>query len=55
MVYVGKRLQSLDFSQLISENGDINKDWLAWKSAFLGAVSKFVPTKHYEIETISLG
>jgi hypothetical protein len=40
-----KHLQSLDLSQLISENGDINQDWLAWKNAFLGAVSKFVPTK----------
>ncbi|CAB4039189.1 Hypothetical predicted protein, partial [Paramuricea clavata] len=40
-----RHLQSLDLSQLLSENGNINQDWLAWKNAFLGAVLKFVPTK----------
>ena len=37
-----RHLQSLD---LISENGDIDQDWLACKDTFSSAVSKFVPTK----------
>ena len=40
-----RHIQSLDLSQLITENSDINQDWLAWKNAFLGAVSKFVPSR----------
>ena len=40
-----RHLQSLDHSPLISENGDINQDWLAWKDTFSSTVSKFVPTK----------
>ena len=38
-------LDSLDLSELISEDGDINQDWRDWKNAFLAAVSEFVPTK----------
>ncbi|XP_028419259.1 uncharacterized protein LOC114545074, partial [Dendronephthya gigantea] len=40
-----RHLQTLDLSQHISENGEINQDWISWKNAFLEAVSKFVPTK----------
>lgn len=36
-------LQSLNLEGKISDNGDINHDWVDWKIAFLAAVSEFVP------------
>ena len=50
-----RHLQSLDLSQLISENGNINQDWLAWKNAFWARYRNLCRQKHYEVETISVG
>ena len=36
-------LQSLNLEVKISDNGDINYDWMNWKNAFLAAVAEFVP------------
>ena len=36
-------LQSRNLEVKISDNGDINYDWMNWKNAFLAAVAEFVP------------
>ena len=36
-------LQSRNLKVKISDNGDINYDWMNWKNAFLAAVAEFVP------------
>ena len=39
-------IQSLDLDKLISDHGQIDHDWFAWKKSFMNAVADFVPTKN---------
>ena len=48
-------IHSLNLTELILDDGDINQDWCSWKNTFLVAVSDFVPSKYFKHEIISHG
>ena len=48
-------LQSRNLEAKISDNGDVNYDWMNWKNAFLAAVAEFVPLLIRKVVSFSRG